>query len=116
MPATAPCDAAATVIVRPLLLKLAISGAVPAIASSAEPLLSEKAACVMVLLSKERAWLPGGTSGSRVNTMRNLPGSVEIVGLTGALKFSTNLGGLAASSCAWTSVATSPMNSRRAFS
>src|ERR1035441_5087715 len=40
----------------------------------------------MTLLSKEIDWLPGETTASRLKTIRSLPGSVEIVGFTGALK------------------------------
>jgi hypothetical protein len=101
---------------RPLLLKLAIRGELAAIVSSAVPLLSEKMAWLMVVLSKARDMLAGGMSGSRVKTILSLPGSVEMVGFTGAVKFSTRRGGVLESSCAVTWVAMSPMKSRRAGS
>src|SRR5271165_1040164 len=76
-------------MVFPPLLKLAINGLLAVTSSSAMPLLSENVACVMILLSKEIVWLPGETTGSRLKSMRRRPGSVEMVGLTGALKFSS---------------------------
>jgi len=111
-----PDEIAATVIVRPLLLKLAIRGTLAATVRSAVPLLSENVAWVMAVLSKVRDMLPGGTTGSRANIIRSFPGSVEMVGFTGAVKFSTKRGGVLESSWAVTWVATSPMNSRRAAS
>ena len=49
----------------------------------------------MTLLSKEIDGLAGETTGSRLKTIRSLPGSVEIVGFTGALKFIASRGGSA---------------------
>jgi hypothetical protein len=70
----------------------------------------------MTLLSKEIDWLPGDTTGSRLKTIRSLPGSVEIVGFTGALKLSASRGGLPASSWKLICMPTSPTNNRRALS
>ena len=47
----------------------------------------------MAGLSKVKVCDPGGTSGSRVNTMRSFPGSVAIIGFTGEVKFITRVGG-----------------------
>ena len=52
------------------------------------------------MLSNVRFCDPGGTRGSWVNTIRNLPGSVAIIGFTGELKFITNAGGLVLFTCA----------------
>src|SRR5260370_40600428 len=70
----------------------------------------------MTLLSKEIDWLPGETTGSRLKTIRSLPGSVEIVGFTGPLKFSVSRGGLLASSWKRICIPTSPTNNRRELS
>ena len=70
----------------------------------------------MTLLAKEIIWLPGDTTGSRLKTIRSLPGSVEIVGFTGALKFSARRGGLLASSWKLIWTPTSPTNNRRELS
>ena len=91
-------EAADIVIVLPLLLKLAIKGEEALIVSSAAPLLSVNAACVITLLPNDTEEFAGGTSGSRENTITSLPGSVEIVGFTGAVKFSTSREGLVWSS------------------
>ena len=56
---------------------------------------------------------PGGTSGSCLNTMRNFPGSVAIIGFTGELKFITSVGGFVLLICAVKCTATLPMNNRR---
>src|ERR1700674_3451166 len=70
----------------------------------------------MTLLSKEMDWLPGETTGSRLKTMRSLPGSVEIVGFTGALKLTARRGGVFVSSWKLIWMPTSPTNKRRALS
>ena len=70
----------------------------------------------MTWLSKEMVWLPGETTASRLKTMRSLPGSVEMVGLTVLLKFSTRRGCGADSSWKLGRMPTSPMNKRRALS
>ncbi len=48
----------------------------------------------MILLSKVSTCEPGATTASWVNTMRSFPGSVAIIGFTGAVKFMTNFGGV----------------------
>src|SRR5262249_25116536 len=84
----------AIVMVRPSLLKLAITGMLLFTTNSADPLLSSKLADWIVLLLKVRSGDPGATTGSRLKVMRNLPGSVPIVGFTGEVKFITKLGGV----------------------
>jgi hypothetical protein len=76
---------------RPLLLKLAIRGELAVIVSSAVPLLSEKMAWLMVVLSKARDMLAG--ERLPVKTILSLPGSVEMVRFTGR-KFGTRRGGV----------------------
>ena len=83
-----------TMIVRPLLAKLAIRGTLAATTTSAAPLFSWKLAEGMSLLSKVSACDPGATTASWLKAMRNFPGSVAIIGFTGAVKFITNLGGV----------------------
>jgi hypothetical protein len=100
-------------MVRPSLLKLASNGALPVTAISAAPLLSSKLADGITALSKVSVREPGGTSGSCLNTMRNFPGSVAIIGFTGELKFITSVGGFVLLICAVKCTATLPMNNRR---
>ena len=71
---------------------------------------------VMILLSKEIDGFPGETTGSCLNSMRNFPGSVEIVGLTGALKVTVRRGGVLASRRKLGWMPTSPTNNRRELS
>ena len=67
----------------------------------------------MAGLSKVRVCEPGGTSGSRVNTMRSFPGSVAIIGFTGEVKFMTRAGGFVLFTWAVKWTAAFPMNNRR---
>jgi hypothetical protein len=80
-------------MVRPLLLKLAMSGTVPATVISAAPLLSWNVAAVIVLSLKFSVAGPDATTGSRGNKSVTLPGSVATLGFTGALKLKATLDG-----------------------
>ena len=82
------------VIVRPSLLKLAMSETLAATTTSADPLFSWNLAEGMILLSKVRTGDPGATTASCLNIMRRVPGSVAIIGLTGPVKLITNFGGV----------------------
>ena len=76
----------AMVMVRPSLAKVAITGIVEVTVSVATPLASLKFAEGIVLLPKVSVGDAGATSGSRENVMRTEPGSVAILGFTGAVK------------------------------
>ena len=110
------CGAGAMVIVRPSLLKVAISDASPTTVTSALPLFSANVAEEMVWSAKFRVCAPGGSSGSRRKTIRSRPGSVAMVGFTGEVKFMMSRGGVVRLSSAVNWVATLPTNSRRALS
>src|SRR5580704_885507 len=112
---TTACGTGSMMIVRPLLAKLAISGTVAATTNSAAPLFSRKVASGMILLSKVSACEPGATTASWLNAMRSFPGSVAIIGLTGAVKFITNFGGVVLLTWAVKCTATLPTNKRREF-
>ena len=85
----ATLDAAEMVTVRPSLLKLAIAAAVEFTVMTAAPFPSLYVAEGMIRLPKVSRGEAGATSGSRLNVMRKVPGSVEIVGLTGDVKLKT---------------------------
>src|SRR5208283_350282 len=70
----------------------------------------------MTGLSNAIDWLPGLTMGSRLKTIFNLPGSVEMVGFTGAVKLRIRRGGLEASRRKLGWIATPAMKRRRALS
>src|ERR1700675_4131992 len=70
----------------------------------------------MAELSKVKVCDPGGTSGSRVKTMRSFPGSVAIIGFTGEVKFMTRVGGFVLLTWAVKWTAAFPINNRREVS
>jgi len=67
----------------------------------------------MAGLSKVKVCEPGGTTGSRVNTMRSFPGSVAIIGFTADVKFMTSVGGFVLFTWAVKWMAVLPINNRR---
>src|ERR1700722_482521 len=85
--------AAAIVIVRPSLLKLAMTGAVELTVITAAPPPSLYVAEGIVLLPNVNIGNAGETRGSRLNVMRKIPGSVDTVGLTGDVKLNTRRDG-----------------------
>ena len=88
--AAAGCDfAGVSVIVRPSLLKAAMSGTVVVTVIWAAPLLSEYSAEGMFLLAKVRVGDAGAVIGSWLKVMCSLPGSVATEGLTGAVNWKT---------------------------
>src|SRR5271165_4126104 len=100
------------VIVRPSLLKLAITGTLECTVTTAVPLPSLKLADGIALLPKVRVGEAGATTGSCEKVIRSAPGSVATVGLTGAVKLKTRRGGLSPAREAVKCVATLPMNRR----
>ena len=86
--------------VRPSLLNAAIRGTLPLTVISARPLPSVKVAEGIVLSPKVRVGVLGETTGSLLKTIRNLPGSVAMLGFTGAVKFMTRRVGPVWASCA----------------
>ena len=110
------CGAGCTVMVWPLLLKLANKGTEPAMAISALPLLSEKLAEAMEGLENVSTGEPGGSTGSWVKTSMSLPGSVEMEGFTRAVKLISRAFGGLFLICAVKWTPASPMKRRRAAS